>query len=385
MKHTLIIIAAFSLLSCGGSKSGMIEFSVPDRLSGQTDVLELSCDPIDTVDIAVIGTQISGIEEVRRLSDIEGIRIKAIFDDVKENLAPAQEILKENGQLAADEYSGDGRWRDICEREDLDLIYICSPEKVRTTIAVYAMECGKHVACESPAALTLNDCWELVNTAEKTRRHCTMIQEGNYDPFELTTLNMAEMGFFGDIKHIESGSLNSADAIGPAAQVLNIHRGDRLSYLLSVSGTENSLIKTELGKVIIIRNDSISSLPAGRKYSISGTVASAKKNRHQSISLDSCGRFWLSAKSGDSLLRSYTHPIVKEIKDLDLAADYRIVYCLRNGLPLDTDVYDVAEWSAVAPLSAISARHNGKAVMFPDFTRHSWNKVKGYKQYKNDK
>ncbi|MFA6335703.1 MAG: Gfo/Idh/MocA family oxidoreductase [Bacteroidales bacterium] len=370
MKNISIVFIAFLLLSCGENRSGIITFSTPDRLSGQTDVLELACDPIDTVDIAVIGTQINGIEALRRLSDINGIRIKAIFDNIPENLATAQTVLKEMSQTVADEYWGSGNWRKICERADIDLVYICTPEKFRTTIAVFAMESGKHVASETPVALTLNDCWELVNVAEKTRRHCVMMQNSNYDPFELTMLNMAQLGFFGDISRIESGGLHYVNAIGPAAQILNIHRGDKMNYLLFVSGAKNAIIKTEKGKTVILRNDSISSLPSGREYNIYGTKTSAKKNSHQ---------------VSDSLLKAYAHPIVKEIKDPDLIADYRLIYCLRNGLPLDMDVYDAAEWSAITPLSIISAKHNGRPVMFPDFTRQSWDKLKGYKQYKNDR
>lgn len=385
MKNLSIIFTAIILLSCGGNRSGMIEFSIPDRLSGQTDVLELACDRIDTVDIAIIGTEIQGVDAVHRLSGLRGICIKAIFDKVPENLSTVQTILKENNRAAAEEYSGDENWRKICEREDIDLIYICAPEELRTTVAVYAMESGKHVASMAPMALTLTDCWDLVNTAEKTRRHCTMIQYSNYDPFELATLNMGQLGFFGDINRIESGNTLSANAIAPAAQILNIHRGDKMNYLVSVSGSNSSIIKTEKGTTIVIRNDSISSLPSGREYTISGKWASAKNSGHQAFAFNQCRAPWQPTRVTDSLLRVYAHPIVKEIRDLDLAADYRLVYCLRNGLPLDVDVYDVAEWCAVDPLSTISAKHKGKSVMFPDFTRDSWNKIKGYKQYKNGK
>jgi len=385
MKKFPIVILAISLLSCGGNRSGMIEFSVPDRLSGQTDVLELACDPIDTVDIALIGMEMRGIEAVRRLSNIDGVRIKAIFDNVPGNLANAQSILKEMMHPVADEYTGAEDWRTICEREDIDLVYICTQDDLRASIAVFAMENGKHVATEAPAALTLDECWNLVNTAEKTRRHCIMLDKSCYDPFEMTTLNMAQLGFFGEVVRVESGDLNPTYAIGPAAQILNIHRGDKMNYLLSVSGANNSIIKTEKGKTILIRNDSISSRPYDRLYNIVGTNAFAQKNPYQELSIVSYGATWLPGEIRDSLLKAYRHPIVKKIKDIDLIADYRLIYCLQNGLPLDQDVYDAAEWSAVLPLSVVSAKHNGKPVRFPDFTRQSWDKIKGYKQYKNDK
>ena len=350
----------------------MISFSVQDRLSGQTDVVELACEPIDTVDIAVIGLEAEGLEAVKRLSSVNGTRIKAIFDNLPDNLAKAQAILKEMKKESPKEFCGDDEWRKICESDEIDLVYVCAPKELRSTMAVYAMENGKHVATEPPAALTIDQCWELVNTAEKTRRHLIMLEKSCYDTYEMTTLNMAQQGFFGDIESVERGSINPTLGIGPAAQVLNIHRGDKMNYLLSVSGTNNIVIKTEKGKTILVRYDTLYSQPGITPYNISGSAALIKKIYTPDASLE-------------SLLRAYKHPILKEYGKRNFVMDYRLIYCLKNGLPLDMDVYDAAEWSAIESLGKVSAENNGKPVSVPDFTRSSWDKVKGYKQYKNDR
>ncbi len=372
MKKILLSIAAISLLSCGGRNSLMISFSEQDRLSGQTDVVELACEPIDTVDIAIIGLGPDGIDAIKRLLSVKGTRIKALSDNLPENFSMARATFKEMNKTLPAEYCGDDEWRKVCESEDIDLIYICAPKELRSAMAVYAMENGKHVATEPPAAITIDQCWELVNTAEKTRRHLIMLEKSCYDIYEMTTLNMAQQGFFGEIESIERGSSNTTLAIGPAAQVLNIHRGDKMNYLLSVSGAKNIVIKTEKGKTILVRYDTLYSQTGKAPYNISGTTALIRKTYTPDATLD-------------SLLLAYIHPILKEFGKRDLVMDYRIIYCLKNGLPLDMDVYDAAEWSAIESLGKISAENNGQPVSIPDFTRSSWDKVKGYKQYKHDK
>ena len=86
-------------------------------------------------------------------------------------------------------------------------------------------------------------------------------------------------------------------------------------------------------------------------------------------------------------MEKYKHPIIKELEEtakqvgghggMDYIMDYRLVYCLRNGLPLDQDVYDAAEWSCLVPLTEMSVNNYGAPVEIPDFTRGAWNKLKG--------
>ena len=446
----LLSILVFSALFAGcGRDSKVMEFPVPPREAGVTDVLELKCDPVDTVRIAFIGLGMRGEGAVYRYTFLEGVKVVALCDVVPEKVKNAQKILTDKGLPPAAEYTGEEDWKTVCEREDVDLIYVCTQWDLHTPIAVYAMEHGKHVALEVPAALTLDECWQLVNTAEKTRRHCIQLENCNYDFFEMATLNMAQQGLFGEIVHAEgayihdlrflnfndttgywkmwrlkhnaeeNGNLYPTHGLGPICHILNIHRGDRMDYLVSVSSDQfgmtsyakekfgpdseyakmeykngdmnTSVIKTAKGKTMMIQHDVTSPRPYSRIHMVSGTKGFAQKWPRKGIALEPNGHSYLSDTAMDSLLAVYEHPIVKEVGikakevgghgGMDFIMDYRLIYCLRNGLPLDQDVYDAAEWSSIRELSFISVANSGMPVRVPDFTRGAWDKLKGVKYY----
>jgi len=422
-------------------------FPEPVRPAGQTDVIELRCAPIDTVRMAIIGLGMRGSEAVRRFTYQEGVKIVALCDLVPGNLENAQKTLAEKGLPKADGYTGAEDYKTICERIDIDLIYICTDWIMHTPMAVYAMEHGKHVATEVPAALTIDECWQLVNTSEKTRKHCMMLENCNYDFFEMATLNMAQQGVFGEIMHVEGayihdlrwlnfakdtlgvnayynmwrlkqnetkdGNLYPTHGLGPVCHILNIHRGDRMTHLVSMStsqvgmtayakdkfgeesdfaertykkGDNNvTLIKTENGKTIMIQHDVTSPRPYSRIHMISGTRGFAQKWPKKAIALEPNAHYNLSELEMDSILTKYEHPIITEMGEkakevgghggMDFIMDYRLIYCLRNGLPLDQDVYDAAEWSAIIELSGISVANESMPIAIPDFTRGAYKKV----------
>lgn len=465
MKKTFLsLVLTASLVFSGGYESGALNaqgkhyipqnvFPEPKRPAGQNDVLELKCAPIDTVRIAFIGLGMRGEEAVRRYTYLTGVKIVALCDVVPEKVAAAQKLLEEKGLAKADGYCGEDDWKKVCERKDVNLIYVCTHWDLHTPIAVYAMEHGKHVAVEVPAALTIKECWQLVNTSEKTRRHCMMLENCNYDFFEMATLNMAQKGLFGEIVHAEgayihdlrylnfndttgywnmwrlkhnaeeNGNLYPTHGLGPICHVLNIHRGDKMDYLVSVSsnqfgmtesagekfGTDSdyakreykngdmntSIIKTHNGKTMMIQHDVTNPRPYSRIHMISGTKGFALKWPRKELAFDPNGHVSLSDEEIEKLLAEYEHPIVKEVGakakevgghgGMDFIMDYRLVYCLRNGLPLDEDVYDAAEWSSIIELSRTSVANNGMPVEIPDFTRGAWNKLRSVKYYSNPK
>ena len=445
---TITILILFTLLSCS-DKSGIIQLPEPQRDKGVTDVLELRSDPIDTVRIAFIGLGMRGEGAVYRYTFLEGVKVVALCDVIPDKVTKANEILRERGLPEADVYTGEDDWKRVCERDDIDLVYVCTQWDLHTPIAVYAMEQGKHVALEVPAALTIEECWQLVNTAERTRRHCIQLENCNYDFFEMATLNMAQKGLFGEIVHAEgayihdlrflnfndstgywnmwrlkhnqeeNGNLYPTHGLGPIAHILNIHRGDRMKYIVSVSSNQfgmtayakekfgddsdyakreylngdmnTSIIKTVNGKTMMLQHDVTSPRPYSRIHMVSGTKGFAQKYPRKGISLEPDGHSYISESALDSLLSEYEHPIVKEVGmkakevgghgGMDFIMDYRLIHCLRNGLPLDMDVYDAAEWSSIIELSRISVANSGKPVKVPDFTRGKWNKIKGVKYY----
>ena len=269
MKKITYLLTAFLILgisSCQCPKSSdqttpnLIRTAIPERPAGQTDVIGLRCAPLDTVRVGFIGLGMRGPGAVYRFTQIEGTAIKALCDLYPERVEKAQEILIKNNRPQAAAYSGEEGWKQLCERPDIDLVYIVTPWLLHTPIAVYAMEHGKHVAIEVPAAMNLDECWQLINTSEKTRKHCMMLENCVYDFFELTTLNMAQHGLFGDILHVEGsyihnleefwaayqgnwrldfnekyrGDVYATHGMGPACQLLDIHRGNKMNYLVSM-------------------------------------------------------------------------------------------------------------------------------------------------------
>lgn len=458
LKSIFFIALAAIISSCNTKESNTEElftakevFETPERPAGQQDVLELRCEPMDTVRMAIIGLGMRGSGAVYRYNFIEGAKVVALCDVVPENVEKAQKMLAEAGKPKADEYTGAEDWKKICEREDIDLIYICTHWDLHTPIAVYAMEHGKHVATEVPAALTLDECWQLVNTAEKTQRHCMQLENCNYDFFEMATLNMAQQGVFGEIVHAEGayihdlrwlnfndttgywnmwrlkhlekedGNTYPTHGFGPLCHIMNIHRGDKLNYLVSVSSEQfgmtayakenfgeeseyanidyakgdmnTTIVKTQKGKTIMIQHDVTSPRPYSRIHMISGTKGFAQKWPRKGIALEPNAHSFLSDEEMEQMLKEYEHPITKEVGakakevgghgGMDFIMDYRLIYCLRNGLPLDQDVYDAAEWSAIIELSRISTENQGMPVQVPDFTRGSWDQLKKVTYFTN--
>ena len=443
----MIISAAF--MSCNFETNKKTElftakqvFDEPQRAENQTDVIELKCEPIDTVRMAIIGLGMRGSGAVYRYNFIEGAKIVALCDVVPENVEKAQKMLSEAGKPKADEYTDSLAWKVICERDDIDLIYICTHWDLHTPIAVYAMEHGKHVATEVPAALTIDECWQLVNTAERTQKHCMQLENCNYDFFEMATLNMAQKGLFGEIvhgegayihdlrwlnfddstgywnmwrlKHLEKedGNTYPTHGFGPICHIMNIHRGDKMEYLVSISSNQfgmtayaketfgedseyaktdyakgdmnTTIVKTHNGKTIMIQHDVTSPRPYSRIHMVSGTKGFAQKWPRKGIALEPNAHSFLSDEEMEKMLVEYEHPITKEVGEkakevgghggMDFMMDWRLIDCLRNGLPLDQDVYDAAEWSAIIELSRVSVKNQGMPVKVPDFTRGAWQK-----------
>ena len=460
MKKILVLIlaAAAAFAACTQAdeygyviKDGVAIYNTPERPADQTCMIGFAADPIETVRVAFIGLGDRGDGAVNRYTYLEGVEIVALCDIEEERVKDMNKLLAERGKPAADEYFGSTEaWKELCQRDDIDLVYIVTDWLNHTPMAVYAMEQGKHVAIEVPAATSIEECWQLVNTAEKTQRHCMMLENCVYDFFELTTLNMAQQGLFGEIMHAEGAYIHNLDpywknyyrgwryefnkknrgdvypthGLGPACQVLNIHRGDKMNTLISMDTkafnglnvaeqfgeTEYAngdhtitLIQTEKGKIIEIQHNVYSPRPYNRLYQLTGSRGFANKYPVEGftfvkgwLSADihpSAPNTWehgfISKELQSALLNYYKHPIHKEIEEkarrvgghggMDFVMDYRLIYCLQNGLPLDQDVYDAAEWSCVGELSATSAKHNSTPVAVPDFTRGEWNKLQGVK------
>lgn len=402
---------------------------------------------IPVVRIGVIGLGDRGSGAVKRLTRIEGVEIAALGDKREVAVKESQKYLSGIGRAPAKEFFGsEDAWKKMVELPDIDLIYICAPWVLHAPVALYSMENGKHVACEVPLCRTIEEAWQLVETSERTKKHCMMLENCCYDFFELLTLNMARQGMFGDIIHGEgayihnliglnfnkpddsrqtddgytdmwrlkenasrNGNLYPTHGLGPICQVLNINRGDRMEYLSSVSGNDftmakraaelaatdpfyneftgrnyrgninTTIIRTNLGKTMMIQHDVSSTQPYSRIHLVKGTKGMAVKYPQQLMAI---GESWFTKEELDLLREEHTPGIIKRVGELarqvgghggmDFIMDWRLIDCLRNGLPLDQDVYDGALWSSVAPLSEWSVANRSGSIDVPDFTNGSW-------------
>lgn len=454
MKTSIFKLLVLSCLFLGWANSSaqIIKIPTPARPAGQKDVLGLACAPMPKVRVAFIGLGMRGPGHVESLVNIPGVEIVALCDMLEKNTKSVNEMLVKAGLPKAKEYFDDeNAWRKVTALPNVDLVYISTDWKRHAQMGVQAMKDGKHVAIEVPGAMTMEEIWDLINTSEKTRKHCMQLENCVYDFFELTTLNMAQQGLFGEILHAEGsyihnlepfwadywnnwrldynakhrGDLYATHGMGPACLALNIHRGDKMNYLVSMdtkvvgipafikekTGKEikdfkngdhtMTMIKTEKGKTIQIQHDVASPRPYSRMYQLSGTKGFANKYPLEGYALDSKSipsdikpnhenltthRF-VSKEIKEALMQKYKHPIVHGIEEkakevgghggMDFIMNYRLIHCLQNGLPLDMDVYDLAEWSCLAPLTEKSLDNNSAPVEIPDFTRGGWNKLKG--------
>ena len=395
---------------------------------------------MDKVRIGIIGLGMRGPGAVERMSFIEGVEIKALCDQYPDRVVASQKILEKKGLPKATDYSGSkDAWKELCNREDIDLVYITTPWSLHTPMAVYAMLHGKHAATEVPAAQTIEECWQLVETSEKTKKHCMMLENCCYDFFELLTLNMARNGMFGELVHAEgayihdlrslnfdkkgyaemwrlkenasrNGNLYPTHGLGPVAQCMNINRGDQMDYLVSMSSNDfimraiakeraatddfykefkdkqyrgdmnTTVIKTVKGKTIMVQHDVSSPRPYSRIHLISGTKGIASKwPSPQKIAF---GEGWIKEEEYKKIEEKYTLPIVKHIGEIaknvgghggmDFIMDWRLIDNLRNGLPIDQDVYDAALWSAISPLSEKSVANRSRSMDIPDFTKGAY-------------
>jgi predicted dehydrogenase len=391
------------------------------------------------VRIGFIGLGSRGPAAVIRVSKIEGTEIKGLCDLRPEKADAAKKSL-ENTLHRPDIYTGGmEEWKKMCDRTDIDLIYIATPWELHTQMAIYAMKSGKHVCVEVPAAKTIDECWQLVETSESTRKHCIMLENCNYDFFELLTLNMARQGYFGEIIHGEGayihnlielnfdkngyynmwrlkenfrkGDIYPTHGLGPIAQVMDINRGDKMDYLTSMSGNDfimsahanelaakddfykpyanktyrgnmnTTTIRTARGKTIMIQHDVSSPRVYSRIHLVSGTKGTALKYPEPGR-ISNSHEGWLSEAEFNALKEKYEPAIVKKVGELakqigghggmDFMMDWRTIDCLRNGLPMDMDVYDAAALSCIGPLSEKSVAKRSDSVDIPDFTSNSW-------------
>jgi len=393
--------------------------------------------PMDEVRIGFVGVGGMGSAHVRNLLRIEGCVIQAVCDVVAEKVERVQGWVEEAGFPRPTGYArGERDFERLCQEEDLDLVYNATPWEWHVPICVSAMENGKHAATEVPAAYTLEDCWKLVEHAERHQKHCLMMENVNYGRMEMMVFHMARLGVFGEVLHGEGGYLHDlreikfseegeglwrrahsmvrngnmypTHGLGPIANCMDINRGDRFNTIVSMSGPSRglqeyaeanypaghakrqeryvlgdvnvSLIKTANGRTIYVGHDTILPRPYSRIHTLQGTkgIFQGYPDRVYVEGRSERAHRWDEA---EAWLEEFEHPLWREMEErsqgaghggMDFMEDYRLIKCLREGIPTDMNVYDAAAMSAVTPLSEWSVANGSQPIEFPDFTRGRW-------------
>ena len=438
LKSTLAAGAAAGLGSATAEQSVDIERPRP---KGSRPVMGLVAPRLETVRVGLIGVGERGTGFVRHFCNIEGARITAICDTHEPVLDRAAAIMADLGESPAALYTGDDyAYRKLLDRRDVDIVVIATPWRWHAIMAAEAMESGKHAFVEVPAVTTLEEAWRLVDTSERTRMNCMMLENVCYGRDELMVLNMVRQDLFGELLHGEAayihelrwqmkeidyktgswrtlwhakrdGNLYPTHGLGPIAQYMGINRGDRFDYMNSMSSPaagraayarrefppehgrnrveyitgdmNTSLIKTANGRTIMVQHDTTTPRPYSRHNLIQGTngVFAGFPNR---IALEEGGGGSFHEWDYDMAAwrERYDHPLWVRMGrqaeeqgghgGMDHLMCRRLVHCLRNGEPLDQDVYDAAAWSAIGPISADSVADRGNSRPIPDFTRGEW-------------
>ena len=399
------------------------------------------CPPMKRIRVGIVGLGARGAGPVWRLPCIPGVEVTAICDIVREKIDAQQKKLVGRGFPRAKEYFGPEAYKALCEADDVDVVYQATPWDLHTKIALYAMEHGKHALTEVPAAMTLDECWAQVETAERTRRHCMMLENCCYGETELLALNLCRKGLLGDLVHGEAayvhdlssqalrkegdiewwrldwnaahrGNQYPTHGLGPVCQYMGINRGDQFDYLVSLESRQArfsllaetkrsgrylgrdiamgdmnmTLIRTKLGRSILLAHDVSSARPYTRYNTIQGTKGILADYPYRVAFEKDVGdkgaHEFLDPYAAEKVRQENMHPIWRAAGELgkrigghggmDFVMDLRWCYCMLNGLPLDMDVYDLAAWCSMCELTERSVCNRSDSVDCVDFTRGAW-------------
>ena len=417
---------------------------------------DYSAPKLKTVRVAFIGVGARGTGHARQIATIEGTEVVAISDLyqdlVQRSIDNCKEIGKGERHNEIAMYSGgENKWKLMLKEVKPDAVFISTNWDNHAPMAIEAMNSGAHAFVEVPMATTIEDMWEIINTSEKTRKHCMMMENVNYGREELMFLNICRKGLLGELLHGEAayihdlrsqmfqeeigtgswrtnqyekkkGNLYPTHGLGPVSQYMNLLRTeDTFKTLVSFSSPSagrkifaednfeknhkwnklnfqngdinTSIIKTYLGRTIMVQWDETSPRPYTRLNLIQGTkgalaggpTRAAFDGGFENFTKDS--HEWIKGEGIQRLYEKYDHPMYKRLNDLtkdsghggmDGMMVYRIIECLRNREPLDQNVYEGCAWSSLIELTSNSVNQGGVPQEFPDFTRGNWVSTKPF-------
>jgi len=407
--------------------------------------------PIKNIRAAFIGIN-RGSTHLKNFANLPGTEIVALcdlYEDIVLRELKKLKLYKANFKNVKTYWGNKNQWKIMLKEVRPDVVFISTNWRNHAPMAIQSMKDGAHAFSEVPLGVNMEELWEIINTSEKTQKHCMMMENVNYGRDELMFLNICRKGHIGELLHAEAayihelrwqmfntdrgtgnwrtlhyaeskGNLYPTHGLGPVAQYMNLGRNDdNFKHLVSLSspaiGRNNfakenfdkshkwnnmdfsngdintSIIKTHLGRTIMVQWDETSPRPYSRLNLIQGTrgtlagfpTRAAFENGYKDLTKDH--HSWIKGEKLEMLYQEYDHPLYKRLNNktkksghggMDGIMMFRIVECLRDGVPLDQNVYEGCFWSAVTPLSARSIERDGAPQAFPDFTRGDWKNTK---------
>ncbi|MBK9169313.1 MAG: Gfo/Idh/MocA family oxidoreductase [Bryobacterales bacterium] len=393
--------------------------------------------------VGFIGVGNRGTGLLRTTLSLGTIEVPAVCDINEAHLERALGMVEKAGRKRPESYGlrGVDDWKRLVERDDLDAIVNAGPWELHTPMSVATMKSGKYAATEVPAATTIEECWELVRVSEETGKPCMMLENVCYFRNALMVLNLIRQGVLGEVIHCEggyqhdvrgafiarpgrgtpgeitwrgmhaatkNGNIYPTHPIGPIGWWLDINRGDRFTYMTSMSSKSRglrhyvekrhgkdhhnakrdyamgdvnvSLIRSENGATVTLYHDTVLPRPYDLILRVQGT---------EGIYSGTLDKIYLEDRSPkphewedpEAYYKQYEHPLWRDLEQKARqhghgGADYITLHqfykAVRQGTQTPIDVYDTAVWSAIMPLSIQSVAQRSAPVDFPDFTRGNW-------------
>ncbi len=370
LKGSAWMLAAAATAGCsmdkialGGGSGGMSDFAAP---------------PMKTIRVGFLGIGERGLFAVKRVTLLPGIETAALCDLRPEAVDAARAFLVEKRKPGAlHEYKGHVEsWKGLCDDPDVDVVYIATPARLHAEMEIYALKAGKHVLVEVPGAQTNEEAWEIVETCEKARRHCMMLENCCYGEMEMLAWNLVHKGLLGTITHAEGGYIHNlvarhlenhfrtrgiqkpgtvvhhygntypTHALGPICLHMDINHGDRMERVVSLSSLgaahaefaaatykpedwqnriqwrtgdmNTSIIKTARGRTIMMQLDTSTPRPYSRINLIQGTKGCFYDYPPRLALAKTPGAHagWLSDADWKKAREEHRHPLWKAVGEI---------------------------------------------------------------------
>ncbi len=413
----------------------------------------------EKIRVGFIGSGFRFQEHVGNFCQRPDTEVVALADPQERSINEAiAEIKKYNRPEPAVYKNGDHDYKNLLKRTDIDAVLICSPWEWHVEQALAAMNAGIPVGVEVCGALKLQDCWDVVNTSEKTKVPLMMMENVCYRRDIMAVLNMVRKGMFGELLHLQggyehdlrgvlfndgktaydsgvefgknayseaqwrtnhyvnrNGELYPTHGLGPLAVMLDINKGNLLTKLSSVAtkakglhryivnhpkGGENhpnakvkfkqgdivtTQIQTANGETVILTHDTSSPRPYNLGFRVQGTNGLWIDNHSGEFT---AGLIHFEDKSKkhawentEAYMKEHDHPLWKRYEKnaegaghggMDFFVDHAFIECVKRGINFPLDVYDLATWYSITPLSEKSIQEGGQLQNIPDFTKGKW-------------